>query len=176
VETEADWPPSVIEEAWFVREPLGIHGIGHVTRVRTHALALAREMGADSVTTRAIERACAWHDIGRVNDDVDPSHGQRSVGRTVQLGLHEGEPIEVVRCALFAVRWHSVEDRAGLEAARAAPDPDTAEFVFSILKDADGLDRVRINDLDPRHLRFGASRDRVDEAYRIFAEWTGPGR
>jgi hypothetical protein len=39
-----------------------------------------------------------------------------------------------------------------------------------VLKDADGLDRVRIADLDPGRLRHPISRDRVAEAWELLAE------
>ena len=173
---QPSWEPSRIDPGWFVHSPFGIHGVGHVERVRIHALAIAKALGLDERTTRAIERACAWHDIGRVNDDVDDSHGARSAGRAIELGLPVGEPEEVVHMALFAVRWHCVDDRLGLDAVRLTAQPDATEIVFKVLKDADGLDRVRIHDLDPAHLRLPEGRDRVDVAWRLFEHWDGPGR
>jgi hypothetical protein len=38
----------------------------------------------------------------------------------------------------------------------------------ALLKDADGLDRVRLGDLDPRFLRFPAAHDMIDFATRMF--------
>lgn len=38
----------------------------------------------------------------------------------------------------------------------------------SLLKDADGLDRVRLFDLDPRYLRWPQSHDLVPFAQRLF--------
>ena len=161
---------SPVDPAWFVRGPGGIHGIGHVMRVRTHALALTEALGVEPRLARAIERAAAWHDIGRVDDGVDDHHGERSVARAIQLGLPAGEPEAVAGPALFAVRWHSRSDQEGLDAAARAPEPEAAAFVLKVLKDADGLDRVRIGDLDTSRLRFEASRARVAEAWRMLRE------
>jgi hypothetical protein len=40
----------------------------------------------------------------------------------------------------------------------------------SLLKDADGLDRVRLGDLDPRYLRHPVSRTMTRFAERLFLE------
>jgi hypothetical protein len=39
--------------------------------------------------------------------------------------------------------------------------------VLWTLKDADGLDRVRIHDLDPSQLRFPVSQERVELAWKL---------
>ena len=43
----------------------------------------------------------------------------------------------------------------------------------SLLKDADGLDRVRLGDLDPRYLRHEESKTMVPFAERLFVETDG---
>jgi hypothetical protein len=43
----------------------------------------------------------------------------------------------------------------------------------SLLKDADGLDRVRLGDLDPRYLRNPEAREMVGFAEALFAETDG---
>jgi len=43
----------------------------------------------------------------------------------------------------------------------------------SLLKDADGLDRVRLGDLDPQYLRNPEAREMVGFAEKLFSETTG---
>jgi hypothetical protein len=43
----------------------------------------------------------------------------------------------------------------------------------SLLKDADGLDRVRLGDLDPRFLRNPQARDMIPFAEALFEETDG---
>jgi hypothetical protein len=40
--------------------------------------------------------------------------------------------------------------------------------LIALLKDADGLDRVRLGDLDPRYLRHDEAHDQVDFAHALF--------
>ncbi len=42
--------------------------------------------------------------------------------------------------------------------------------MFRVLKDADGLDRVRLGDLDPSYLRYEVSRESVDRAWELLRE------
>lgn len=66
--------------------------------------------------------------------------------------------------ALHAVTHHSGSEEHGERSARDLGDPDAALRVFRILKDADGLDRVRLGNLDVSYLRFPLSRLRVARA------------
>ena len=47
-------------------------------------------------------------------------------------------------------------------------DRDRATLIARLLKDADGLDRVRVSDLDPSFLRFKESLKFVDFAKELF--------
>ena len=54
-------------------------------------------------------------------------------------------------------------------------EPSTGEphyRLMALLKDADGLDRVRLGDLRPEWLRHDAARTMVDFAQRLFASTT----
>jgi hypothetical protein len=181
-------PP--IDPAWFMR-PSGydasqsIHGVGHTRRVWTHAMALAESLGLKSWQREALHYSAMWHDIGRTNDWGDYYHGAKSAGKVVAFGLHEGiEPL-VYETALYAITHHCGSEPHGERAAATVsyfePGPDLslverradergALHVFRALKDADALDRVRLGDLDTRHLRFPESLQRVDIAERLYRE------
>jgi hypothetical protein len=64
----------------------------------------------------------------------------------------------------YAVRTHCAGE----------PDPGRAEFrLTALLKDADGLDRVRLGDLRPGLLRHDEARGMVDFAQRLHDDTNG---
>ena len=69
--------------------------------------------------------------------------------------------------AFFAMEHHSMWDRVGDARAAVRPDAASAQRVLWVLKDADGLDRVRLGGLDPTQLRLVCSRARVNLAYDL---------
>jgi hypothetical protein len=158
------------DPAWFLRPDgedgsLGIHGLNHTRRVMIHAEEIATALGVEPRVREAAVRAALWHDIGRTDDGGDYYHGAKSAGKVVGLGLHRGHPPSVVELALLAVTHHSGGEEYGVRAAEEFfDDPDAALLVFRILKDADGLDRVRLGDLDVTRLRLPGSDRRVDRA------------
>jgi uncharacterized protein len=113
-----------------------------------------------SVDAEVVRWAAIVHDVGRLNDGRDPEHGDRSARwlrenyRRLPAQLTE-EQLASVRYCCF---WHVPPDRAAPEL--------TSELVC--LKDADGLDRVRIADLDVRYLRTAEARAMQADAQRLF--------
>jgi HD superfamily phosphodiesterase len=163
-----------LDAAWFDR-PASIHGISHARRVLIHAQAIATARDVDSDWFESLVLAVSWHDIGRTHDGREPEHGRNSVAKVKSLGLHQGVDPTILARTFFAMEWHSVSDHHGLDAAAALkpghrPEPGTSVRVLWLLKDADGLDRVRIEDLDPNQLRYGESIKRIDEAWRLLRE------
>jgi len=169
-----------IDPEWFVRpdgsEPAWIHGVAHTQRVLVHVRELAYEAaqaGELGLTDTILEAACfaaVWHDIGRTHDGADYYHGGKSAGKVVGLGLHAGIDPEVVELALFAVTHHSGDEVHALRGSARMPDSDAAVAVLKLLKDADGLDRVRLGDLDVSFLRYRASRTRVARAKELLEQ------
>jgi hypothetical protein len=158
------------DPAWFIRPDgengsEGIHGAMHTRRVIIHAAEIAHALTVESRIREAVIRAALWHDIGRIDDGRDYYHGAKSAGKVVGLGLHNGLASPIVELALFAVTHHSGGEKHG---ERAAEDfferSDEALLAFRILKDADGLDRVRLGDLDVTKLRLPGSDRRVGRA------------
>ncbi len=145
------------DEDWFAFRPHGIHGIPHVTRVLIWTSVIVARIGRiDALRWRELFWAAAVHDVARVDDGVDRGHGTRAA-RWVE------EDLATVRTATGSLdiafiaelcRWHEVADG----------DIERLSLELLILKDADGLDRCRIADLDPRRLRFQTSLDLVEPA------------
>jgi len=113
--------------------------------------------------------AALWHDIGRTDDGRDHYHGAKSAGKVVGLGLHREHPPAVVELALLAVTHHCGSEDHGIRATGEHPDATAARRVFPLLKDADGLDRVRLGDLDAGFLRLPPSSQRVARARQLLA-------
>jgi hypothetical protein len=154
-------------EGWFRHAPRGVHGIGHAARVLVwaNALAATRRWEGYPVDLEVVRWAAALHDVGRVDDWVDADHGRRSAewiregpGRAWLLaaGLAADQTALVAHCCA----WHA-------DADRAIPAPWPLEL--AVLKDADGLDRHRLGDLDPRYLRSESAKDLVRQAQRLVA-------
>jgi hypothetical protein len=161
--------------AWFLRPDgsdgaAGMHGIPHTLRVLVHATELSRDLGLATWQLDSVTLAALWHDIGRTHDGADYYHGAKSAGKVVGLGLHRGVDPLVLEAALYAVTNHSGSEEHAERAARWLSDPAAALRIFRILKDADGLDRVRIGDLDESYLRLPPSRGRVGRAWELLEE------
>ncbi len=158
-----------IERRWFER-PESIHGLSHTRRVLIHACEIAATSDLTAPEFESLVLAVAWHDIGRTQDGREPDHGAKSVARIHELGLAGEVDPQILACLLFAVELHSVPDETALRRAETMGDAESMLRVLWVLKDADGLDRVRIADLDPCQLRHPVSRNRVAKAWQLLAE------
>ena len=167
------------DPAWFLRPDgedgsKGIHGVMHTRRVMIHASEISAALKVEPSIRETVIRAALWHDIGRTDDGRDYYHGAKSAGKVVGLGLHRGLPPPMVELALFAVTHHSGSEEHGERAAKDFLErSDSALLVFRILKDADGLDRVRLGDLDATMLRLPGSNRRVGRARELLRLYSG---
>ena len=167
------------DPAWFIRPDgedgsEGIHGVMHTRRVMIHAAEIAGALRVEPWVREVVVRAALWHDIGRTDDGGGYYHGAKSAGKAVGLGLHRGLPTSIARLVLLVVTHHSGGEAYGERAAEDhVEDPAAALLAFRILKDADGLDRVRLGDLDLSRLRLpGSDRrlERAEELLRLYSE------
>lgn len=144
-----------------------MHGPGHIERTMLHGAMCAMEDDLDAEDTALLLECCAYHDVGRVNDSKDDLHGHRSAARLAELTGRDGEELKMMMAAVDA---HSRPERDLEPTLRHYGVADWARSLrlTQLLKDADGLDRVRIWDLDVRHLRREASRAREDFAEYLF--------
>jgi hypothetical protein len=160
--------PDVSSE-WFVPKDSYLHGVRHTQRVHIHAQRLTCKLGSSEADARLVLQAALWHDIGRVDDAWHPEHGELSVARVRRKRLHLPLAEHDANLVLFAIRNHSRSDaRAGLRAADEA-DPERSLRILKLLKDADGLDRVRLGRqcLDPGQLRHPEARDMIPFAWAL---------
>jgi hypothetical protein len=147
-----------------------LHGQSHVSRVMVHAFRLLAATGWTEDAPR-LWAAVYLHDIARTHDGVCYRHGGDAMKKFKSLphlrdlfalgGVQQGDyPIIET-----AVVHHSLPK----ELDRAHPH----WRLTSLLKDADGLDRVRLGDLDSRYLRNPEARGMVDFAEALFVNTDG---
>jgi hypothetical protein len=148
--------------SWFAHNPFGIHGIGHAARVFVWANLIAQRLRQDNGTLdlEAVRWTAVLHDVGRLSDGWDKGHGTRSAK---WVAGHRGKlPVvledEVIDKVLYCCRWHETSDK---DIPLMTPE-------LMCMKDADGLDRVRIYDLDPSYLRSDPAHLLVDAAWKLY--------
>lgn len=140
-----------------------IHGAAHSLRVLLLSLLFCRHSGlALPVQAKpALIYYSLLHDVGRVDDGEDEEHGQRALARIRREGWQvEGLYLDEAgqAAADFLIAYHCVDDAAGEIAlavlqANAPAEKEELRRLYYIGKDMDGLDRVRLGDLDPAYLR-----------------------
>ena len=141
---------------WFrMQPPSDLHGRGHTARVMVWAAVLTR----GTEWFEPVVWAAACHDLRREDDGDDPEHGFRA-GAWVRTHLSQmlRDPPADLELIARACDWHVCPDRRS----------EWEHPTLWLLKDADGLDRVRLGDFDKRFLRHEEARRRVADAERLF--------
>lgn len=141
--------------------PSPVHGQNHNERVLLYGCMIGWHEGFDDADMRILCDGCAYHDIGRVDDEVDDFHGQRSADRIHHVLSYENEQeLRILRSIMEA---HSKNDKLMpvIFSARGVEDHARALRIARALKDADALDRVRVDKLDPSYLRYDYSKTLV---------------
>lgn len=155
---------------WF-HKPDGIHGKRHIKRVLFLSLMMSYFDDLSLEDRMILIYASLYHDIGRTNDWEDEGHGMQSVLKMEKLKLTtKGLNEEEVAILKFVMKYHSIRDEVGLrkiETEREIYDKERAIDLFKRFKDCDGLDRVRLGDLDIRYLRTGTGRKLMLVAYQL---------
>lgn len=156
-----------------------LHGQGHIERVILLGGILAWKELLQDLETSMLLAACAYHDIGRIDDGVDRDHGLRSAQRMEANDLLNDFP-EIPakhRPAIYAaVASHCIKamERPKMLQMFGVQDIQVARFltVSNLLNSADRLDRVRLGDLDPEYLGSSAARGLVDFAEELYLEYS----
>lgn len=131
-----------------------------------HAMRLVDMLKLDDRMRSALWGAVYIHDLERSHDGECTEHGRRAARRLVDHAptlalLDEGGVSRGDHLAIrTAVTFHSLPKEL------AASHPNWT--LTALLKDADGLDRVRLGDLDPSYLRFRESHGMIDFAQQLF--------
>jgi hypothetical protein len=143
-----------------------LHGQAHVARVMVHVFRLLDAEGAHHLAP-PLWAAVYLHDIARRHDGRCLEHGANAWSRLaelpdVRLLFSRGEVKESDYPAI---------ETAVIEHCRSEVPPDHPHRqLAALLKDADGLDRVRLGDLDPTFLRHPRAITMIPFAERLFEQ------
>ena len=147
------------------RHPSTLHGQAHVTRVMVHATRLVAATGRHDLG-RCLWAAVFLHDLARTHDGVCHHHGADAAQRL------RNEPALRDRLTEAGVTSENYPAIEAAVTAHSAPKEVSADHphraLIALLKDADGLDRVRLGDLDRRYLRQAETRGMVTFAQKLF--------
>ena len=143
----------------FYHHPDGIHGMSHVRRTLIFLLVLAYLDKLSDEHTRILAYASVYHDIGRQNDGADQYHGYDSYQKVIELGLLDTLQDNEVCLIKELIERHAIHDIDAFSLETIDEDiRDEVRFLLRYFKDADGLDRVRIHDLNVAYLRTEIAR------------------
>jgi len=151
---------------WLFLHRSLVHGPAHVGRVMIHALRLIEATGFADEAPR-LWASVYLHDIARRHDGVEPGHGRRAWERLASLP-QVAELFE--RGGVAGSDLPAIEAAVTRHSRGEAMIGETHARLIELLKDADGLDRVRIADLDPACLRAPAARTMAGFAERLYLE------
>jgi hypothetical protein len=142
-----------------------LHGRLHTHRVMAWVCVLSETLNMEEQGRLAFF-AAKVHDLGRLTDGKEPGHGLLSAD--LKLPLYKklfssfGMSDDDYNIVYNTVRWHSRAD-----------EPPTGTLgmpVINLLKDADGLDRVRLDTDEPDvdFLRYEVSKTLIPSARRLY--------
>ncbi len=128
---------------WF-----GVHGISHWARVLENGLRLAAETGAN---VRVVQYFAVFHDSRRLNEQIDPGHGQRGGDfarslRGVEVNLSDSE----FDLLYLACRDHTDGHTNGDITVRTCWDADRLDIGrvgFTVLRRYLGTEAAKSNEL-----------------------------
>ena len=144
-----------------------IHGLGHIERTICHGAMCAMDEALSRADTALLLDACSYHDIGRSRDGLDFEHGGVAARFIGLVTGRTGEELLILKGAVDAHSRKESQLPEILEKYHAA-DAERAKNIAQLLKDADGLDRVRIWDLDVKFLRRQSSVRREAFAQELY--------
>ncbi len=145
------------------------HGLFHIERTAFWASVLASLLKLNGQNFRLAVILAMYHDTGRVDDSEDRAHGKRSAQNLANLGLQLTEKeLKIAQCVVEA---HSINDSEfeDLLGKYGLKENKRIRTLFNVLKDADGLDRVRLRrlDINPKFLRTEFSKKCILAAFTL---------
>ncbi len=150
-------------DACYLYTPESIHGLAHAGRVLVWSNLIGRWMQATGIAIdmEVVRWAATLHDVRRSNDGKDPDHGVRcsawvrGPGNRLLATISEEQRKQIAYCCA----WHVPSDE---EAPMMLPE-------LICLKDADALDRVRLEALNINFLRTAFAKTLVHQAQFLCA-------
>jgi hypothetical protein len=141
-----------------------LHGQAHVSRVMVHATRLIDATGQHALAPR-LWAAVFLHDLARRHDGACSRHGGDAAAR---LRAEPALQQRLTEAGLTRRDYPAVEAAVTAHSAPNEMSRDNGHWpLTALLKDADGLDRVRLGDLDSRYLRNPEARLMIDFAQEL---------
>lgn len=146
-----------------------IHGVDHNIRVAVFALIISAFEKIDLDDFRIIIECAKYHDIGRINDLEDITHGFMGARKIDFLeSKYNSRELSYMRTVITV---HSLPDDSFKRIAllNDVDDMERCRKMFHILKDADGLDRARLEwpYIDIDYLRTFTAKRLIPFAYEL---------
>ncbi len=170
-------PSKVVPLPEDFRHASTLHGQAHVTRVMVHAIRLIAVTGQQHLGLQ-LWASVFLHDLARTHDGVCYRHGADAAQR-----LRDEPDLQrrLAEAGLTAADYPAIEAAVTAHSAPKEVSSDHPHWpLIALLKDADGLDRVRLGDLEPRYLRHAETKQMIPFAQALFDATdglieTGPG-
>ena len=149
------------------------HGINHNIRVCFFAYIISTNEKISKREFELIMEACKYHDIGRINDYEDEQHGKRSADKLIFL--HDKYTEEELNYIKTIVTSHSRNDKDfdKIATKNKVKDINKCKKLHEILKDSDGLDRVRLHYpyVNIKYLRTDTARSMIPFAHELYSNY-----
>ena len=149
------------------------HGINHNIRVCFFAYIISTNENISKRDFELIMEACKYHDIGRINDLEDALHGERSANNLTFLkDKYTEEELNYIKTIVTS---HSRPDKDFDKIAikNKVKDLNRCKKLHEILKDSDGLDRVRLHYpyVNIKYLRTKTARRMIPFAHELYSNY-----
>lgn len=148
------------------------HGTGHIERVAVFSMAIGVLQKVSDEDLIVLLAASKYHDTGRVNDEDEAEHGRRSAEIIKKMGIGSNLQGEDQKILMAICTGHSRNDKESdsIMEEYGIKDKQRCTKLLAILKDADALDRVRLEEdrLDTSYLRTEEAKKMVLAAYELF--------
>ena len=146
------------------------HGMHHNIRVAFYAYIISSSENISEVDFNIIMEACKYHDIGRQNDLEDKMHGKRSAEKI--SFLEEKYSKDELNYLKTIITCHSLNDKdfEKIAVKNKIKDIERCRKMHEILKDSDGLDRVRLHYpyVNIKYIRTKTAKKMIPFAHELF--------
>lgn len=148
------------------------HNLAHTKRDMFLVTAIGTELNLSKRDIEILLASTLIHDIGRTHDWEDSKHGEKALNKiTTELNSFSKDEQDLIK---FIAVNHCKSKKENLETLLQIEDEEKREYykkMLFIFKDADKLERVRINDLDTSRLEFEVSKQLVEVAKKHLIEY-----
>ena len=149
-----------------------IHGLYHSEKVLLFSYIIAKKMKLDPVSFQILVDAALYHDIKRQNDYEDSCHGLASaleIKNVVDSEIYSDKKnLDMLKAIVDIHSQDDKKERINFENYELDEEMyDKYKILYSILKDADALDRKRFSEkamasLNPEFLRIEFSKELIN--------------